>query len=660
MLALLAQRPRLIVMSATLEGQRVADHLGGTWLQGEGRTFGVEVIHPGDQPPRPSLDRLEERIRAALHRAPDDADVLIFLPGTAEIRRVVDRIRSGGDRVLPLHGGLGLDDQARVFQPSDRRKIIVATNVAETSLTVPGIRVVIDSGLVRRTRYHQGRGVLTLAPIAQDSADQRAGRAGRTAPGIALRLWRSEVPLQPSTPPAIHRESLVPLVLAAAAAGAPDLDLPWLDPPKDHAVHAARQTLRGLGALGADHSLTEIGDALFGLPLDPALGRLLIEARSADNAALLDAVDLVAALSGRRSLFSRGRPSDPDDDLRSALPWPGARLDGLDLGSDSGCDATALIRAMREGDPARHGLDPGALAAARRTAARLAAALGHRGSRSNRPPFDRRRLADLILAAWPGVAHVARVRRRQVAFSNGGTELELTRSSAIDPSEVEAILVLDVRAVARHRLESQLLCTAAMPVPLAWLRQAGLGRDRLVRPQIEGGQAVAVVERVYAGRTLSTDTTVPHGAMARAAILDLFLAGRIFDVHLARDRLAARSLWARLHDEAMPPPLEEWAASALEAAGVESGSDLLLLDPSDLLPDDLDPWDRDRLDRDFPRSLDLGDARYDLVYHPGRRLLVLDKVSGPRKALPPLRYVPKVPGWRIEVVDRGKRRVLRE
>jgi ATP-dependent helicase HrpB len=660
LLALLARHPHLIAMSATLDGARIARHLGAAHLVGATRAHPVDFVHPQDAPKVPEPRDLEARVRRAVERAPPEGDILVFLPGKAEIRRVAERLGGLDLEVVALHGGLSLDDQARVFRPATRRKVILATNVAETSLTVPGVRVVIDSGLVRRTRYHHGRSVLTLGPIAQDAADQRAGRAGRTAPGTAVRLWQPNVPLDPATPPALHRESLVPLVLGAAACGAPDLELPWLDPPKPHAVEAARETLRGLGAIGDDHRLTPTGAHLFELPLDPALGRLLIEARSQGDAALHDAVDLCAALALGRPLFRRDRPSSRADDLRRPLPWPAAvgdALDGLDPDGDGGCDATAAVRALREGVPGRHGLDPAALDTARQVRRRLAASLALTGPPL---PFDRRRLADALLAAWPATAHVARRRGRRTAWSHGGTELDLADASAVDPGATEAILVLEVRALAAHRLDQQLLCGAAMPVPLAWLREAGLGRDRLTGVDLRDGVAVGVIERVYAGRVLERREEVPEGPLARDAVRDLFLGGRILDLAEARDRHQAQALWARLRGDPPPPALEAWVEARLVALGVESGADVALLDPGDLLPESLDPADRARLDRDFPRALDLGDARYALEYHPARRLLILEKVAGPRKTLPPVTYVPKVPGWRIEVVDRNVRRVLRE
>jgi len=255
-LALDRFRGRLVAMSATLDGPRVAQHLGGAHIHAPGRLHPVTVHHvPGEGriggTLLPDVRGLEARLAQALGRAAQDpGDVLVFLPGKAEIAAALPVAQRAGDyEALPLHGGLSLDQQARVFRPTRRRKVILSTNVAETSLTIPGVGVVIDSGLVRRTQYHRGRGFLTLTPVALDAAEQRAGRAGRTAPGVCYRLWDRAAQLAPRTPPEVARESLVPLLLGAAACDARPEDLRWLDPPPAHAVEAARRDLFDLGPL---------------------------------------------------------------------------------------------------------------------------------------------------------------------------------------------------------------------------------------------------------------------------------------------------------------------------------------------------------------------------------------------------------------------------
>ncbi len=334
---------RVLLTSATLDGERLAEHVGGPHLRGEGRQHPVDVEHlPGDAL-LPTPDGLEGRIRRALDRLDADGHVLVFLPGVAEIRAAAAALSSRPEELIPLHGGLGLTEQSRALSRGTDRRIYLATNVAETSLTLPGVVAVVDSGLVRRTRYHGGRAYLALGPIALDSAEQRAGRAGRLGPGRCVRLWSPLARLEDRTPPAVHRESLVPLVLAAAACGAPDLDLPWYDPPRQHAVDAARADLRALGALDAAGRLTERGEHLFALPTDPWLGRLLAEFEARGLAE--HGVALAASLDTRRRLFSGPRP-EGEDDLRAP-----------------GCDAVAGMRAAATGSTASPSRRPAPLPA---------------------------------------------------------------------------------------------------------------------------------------------------------------------------------------------------------------------------------------------------------------------------------------------------------
>ncbi len=666
LLALLAERRAadrgLVVMSATLDGDRIAAHLAGIHLAGEGRMFPVDERYlPGSGRAGtllPSEDGLERRIVEAVRAAAGDpGDMLVFLPGKAEIAAAASALRAvGGLEIVPLHGGLTLDEQSRAFAGARRRKVILATNVAETSLTLPGIGVVIDSGLVRRTRYHGGRGFLTLLPIAADSAAQRAGRAGRTAAGICYRLWSPEARLRPSTPPEIHRESLVPLVLSAAACGARVDGLPFLDPPHGHAVEAATDELRALGAVDADRALTGRGRSLFGLPLDAPHGRLLVEAEQ--TGALDDAIDLIAALAVSRPLFRRGfRAHDPGDDLRAG-----------------GCDAVAFIRAVRVGDPDRHGLVPFTVHEARRIRRRLRRGFGLGDARPTDDPIDRRRLALTALSADPRCAHVARRRKKAVAWSNGGTELTLGRESAVareleaprtpgdTREQVEAVVVFETRAIGLGVRDTQLIVTCAMPVPIPWLVAAGVGRARVARTKVKGrgtsAKLVSEIERVHARKVLATREAVPDGALARQALARVFLDGRLWPETLAetRDRLEARALHAKLEQsegrEADDvPPLEDWVAARVEELGVTSGSDLALLSPDDLLADDLPAWIREGLDKAYPRRIALRDIEFAVHYELARRTVVLEKIRGRRRDPPPLSWLPSFRGFRVVMRD---------
>ncbi len=664
LLALLRHRREagLVVMSATFAGDEIAAGLRGTHLHAEGRLFPVRVTHVGDRPP--DRQDLVERVEQALTRAANDpGDVLVFLPGKGEIHAVRERLAPRRDlTTLTLHGGLTLDEQARVFEPAAKRKVILATNVAETSLTVPGVGVVIDAGLVRRTRYHQGRGFLTLMPIADDSAEQRAGRAGRTAAGVCYRLWSQATRLAPATPPEMHRESLVPLVLGAADAGVPVRALPFLDPPKEHALVQAESELRALGALD-DAGVTHRGRALASLPLDAHLGRLLVEANArhlaGEHALADDVLTLVAALAVGRPLFD-GPPRDLDI------------ADGSDLRA-SGCDVVALVRAVREGDARRDGLHFMALGEARQMRDRLRQALSwpaREAERTNKA-IDRHAVAAVILAADPRTAYVARHRKHETVWANGGPELDLGRESALqlqqerergrrDAKKVDALLVLDTRALGAGARETRLIATCVMPVPLGWLVEAGVGEERLGNVTRERGRIVATLDRVFAGEVLQSREAEPEGALAREAIAKLFLQGSLFKGSLAeaKRRLSERALAAGLAgtpvgdslglSPCMPPPaLDVFLAERLLELGVTRVADLALLSAEDVLPDALPAHESQPLAQEFPPRVSVGDAEYVSEVDVEQRTVTLRMIRGQRTTPPPAQYIPRFGGFKV-------------
>ncbi len=652
---------RLVTMSATLDGDRLAAHLGGRHLRAEGRVYPVELRYRAGDALLPAARGLEQRVRGAVEASRGDpGDVLVFLPGKAEIAACTGALAGlSGLEVLELHGGLSLEQQSRAFLPCPRRKVVLATNVAETSITLPGVGVVIDSGLVRQTRYHRGRGFLTLVPVARDSAEQRCGRAGRTAPGVCYRLWDEAAQLEARTLPEVHRESLLPLVLAAAACGARVEELPFFDPPREHALESAREELAALAAIDADGRLTSWGRRLFALPLDAPLGRLVVEARSRDadgtGGLLEDVLDLVSVLAVGRSLFARGPRPDEDSDDDAAY-----------------CDATLTLRALRRGGKGAR-VNAQVLAEARATRRRLRAACGlpERAATIDRP-VDRKQLAMAVLAADPRAAHVARRRGRRVGWSNGGTEIELGRDSAVGGLEnVEAIAVLATMALGLGRRDTRVLATCVMPLPLGWLEEAGLGRDRMAEAVVEEGRVVARIERVYARRVLARRQEVPRGEAARHALAELFSRGAVFPeaARQSREHLQAAALASRLGSQTWReaartlhggpvPSFEEWLAARLATLGVDSGGDLELLDARDLLAPDLPAELRAELDRRFPRSLTLLGTVYEITYDAARREVTLNQVKG-RRTEPAVAYLPHFAGFKVLLRHRDLLRTLR-
>jgi len=324
-----ALRPelRLLVMSATLDGAPVARLMDGApVIESAGRQYPVTVHHhPAPPSTRDGVtETVAARVRAVL--AEETAgDVLVFLPGEREIGRVASGLSGVGEAVdiLPLYGALpaARQDAALNPAPKGRRKVVLATNIAETSLTIEGVRVVIDSGLARVPRFDPGSGLTRLetARISQASADQRAGRAGRLGPGLCHRLWPKAAhgALVPYTPPEIAEADLAPLVLELAAWGVTEpAALKWLDVPPSGAWAAARDLLRGLGALDGEGRVTGHGRALARLPLHPRLAHMVAVGVERGQGGL--AADIAALLS-ERDLLMQGGPGGRDADLRRRL-----------------------------------------------------------------------------------------------------------------------------------------------------------------------------------------------------------------------------------------------------------------------------------------------------------------------------------------------------
>jgi ATP-dependent helicase HrpB len=320
---------RIVVMSATLAAGPVSAYLGDCpVVAGEGRLHPVEILHEPRPEPRPWPVAAAQAVARMLDRTP--GDLLVFLPGLHEIRQTARQLEDvAGERnlaVVPLYGDLPSEQQDAALLPGPRRKVVLATNVAETSVTVEGVTGVIDTGLARELVYDPGVGLdrLRLVPISRASADQRAGRAGRTRPGVCVRLWSASGhrgrPEQ--TEPEIRRVDLAGAVLQLLALGEKDvLRFPWLEPPREAVVSQALALLTRLGAV-ARGELTDLGRVLARLPVHPRLGRLLVEGqrwghpgRAALAATLLSERDPFARAADERSEQSGRRAATRSDVL---------------------------------------------------------------------------------------------------------------------------------------------------------------------------------------------------------------------------------------------------------------------------------------------------------------------------------------------------------
>jgi ATP-dependent helicase HrpB len=280
---------RIVVMSATLDAGAVAAFLGDCpVIEVPGRTFPLEIQYRTAVP-------IEDAVADVRGQSAEGA-VLVFLPGAGEIRRAAERLAPKLARhpidVLALHGGLDADEQDAAIRPSVRARVILATNLAETTVTVPDVTVVVDTGLHKVARYDPSRAIdsLDTERVSQDAADQRAGRAGRVRAGTVVRLWDARDRLRPHREPEIARVDLAAVVLDLAAWGAAPSTFEWFEPPPPHAVDAAIELLRRLEAIDAAGRLTPTGDQLVRLPIHPRLGGILLAAGGSRQAALAAAL----------------------------------------------------------------------------------------------------------------------------------------------------------------------------------------------------------------------------------------------------------------------------------------------------------------------------------------------------------------------------------
>jgi ATP-dependent helicase HrpB len=342
---------RLLVMSATLDGAAVARLLGSATtnaptITAAGRMFPVEVRHVGTGLPllpggrdAPELAVLRV-IKRALGEAP--GDMLVFLPGAGEIRRVQGMLNDVGPNVdvYPLFGELAPGEQDAALAPAraGRRKIVLATNIAETSLTIDGVRIVVDSGLERRSLFDPASGMnrLEVQRISRASAEQRAGRAGRTAPGVCYRLWGegAERSLAAYAPPEVCVADLAPLALDLAVWGTEAHKLRWLDPPPAATLASARDLLQQLGALDAHLRVTPHGRTMQEFPAHPRLAHMMLKSAGLGAAPL--AAELAALLSDRdllRAGAGGGAARERDSDVRTRLEAMRAHGPGIDRGT---------------------------------------------------------------------------------------------------------------------------------------------------------------------------------------------------------------------------------------------------------------------------------------------------------------------------------------
>jgi len=542
---------RVIVMSATLDAEPVSAFLGCARLRSEGRSYAVTIEHQDKEDDRP----LSTQVAAAVRRATRDSagDVLVFLPGAFEIKATIEACASVARdhdlSLLPLYGELSPEEQERAIKRSDRRKVVVSTNVAESSLTIDGVTTVIDSGLVKRAGFAPWSGLPTLRveKASRASLAQRTGRAGRTRDGHCVRLFTKadEAVRAAHETPELLRVDLTQTLLELASSGLQHLE--WLDAPLPASVARANELLFRLGGLDASGAVTALGREMARLPVHPRLGRIAIEAATRGVA---DDGTLAAAILGERDFFGGKQGFERSGRAATQRSDVMARID-VYRGVEASRFSSGSMRASE--------LDAGAVLAVQRAHRQLRGLVRDRGAESHEPEVD---VMISVLAGF--VDRVARrVRDRALALGGGGSA-ELSPQS----SEREAPLMVAVLAEQRPGTALVRIASAIEPEWLIDVCPDRIEERKRCVVSSTSERVMQISQLVYDGLVLEESTTpMAAGPLATDALVVAALAkgARSFAPPDELDALLSRARFAREVDGSMPELGDDAVRAALVA-----------------------------------------------------------------------------------------------
>ena len=655
LVAILKQKAshRLVVTSATIEGERLADYLNASRISCEGRTYQVEIEHRANESRAlPDSRHLEQRIAEEVNHQliASYGDMLVFLPGKKEIVQCEQALAKNPDiQVVKLHASVS--DKERDIALSGRntdihangnslRKVILATNVAETSLTIPDIGVVIDSGLERRTVQRNGRTTLMLKSISRASAKQRAGRAGRVMDGVCVRLYGEHAALELVTPPELQREELTEPMLAAACCGETLESLSFLDPIPEKSLNNATQTLLTMEAIDDDHQITEHGKKLYPLPIDALYADIVTRIKTK---ALKEAmVDLTAALSVPARLYQ--------------LPNSAEHLEALAQQEKEGCDLSLLIQIVRGRDCPHLDIDQQALAEAQGLAKQMRGVF-ELPQLEVASRYQRIDLLETIVNLHPELVFVRRLKRKE-AFANGMLEVVLGRQNRF-PDNAQAMLVLDTHSLPGRGVKQTLtLATTTAPVPLELIIDAELGEWQQGETVVNDEGVFTEMALVYAGRTITTKLVAAEGQLSLKPIVDLVVSGAQLPgfAEVRTQEIKHWQLYVKLgldEETKYTPEIEQlsfelWFIEQLEVLGVTDVSELEMFEHADIPFDGIPNWLYNEFSEKYPFSVCLADLQLEVEYMPARKLIYVNYQSGSRKLSPKRWELPTWSGWRIQ------------
>jgi ATP-dependent helicase HrpB len=615
---------RLVVMSATLDAARLSAHLEAPRLRSEGRMFPVTITHLDKPDDRPLEKQVASAVRKVLAEE-TEGDVLVFLPGAREIRLAGEALApladSAGVLVLPLHGDLPISEQARAVGPANRRKVILSTNVAESSVTIDGVTAVVDSGLARVAGHSPWTGLATLATakISRASAIQRAGRAGRTRAGRVLRLYGAgDFAARPEhDKPEILRDDLAETFLALHGAGVTDpASLRFLDPPPPASLSAAEDLLRRLGALSDSGALTETGRRMLAFPVAPRLARVIVEG---ERRGIAREASLAAALLSERDPRTAART-----DVRS-----GGRRGAVDL--DGPSDVLALMDHFREAEEADFdarrldyvGLDARTTRSIDRARRQLESIARDDGDRPPGVDAVDRAVQIALLAGFPD-----RLARRRARGDSGlvlwsGRTARLSETSAVRSAEL--MVALDAEDVPGRGAVVRL----ASAVAADWLFELYPSMIEMTDALVWNAdlERVERVSRIASGSVVLDEERKPAPPSAEASRLLLeAIRSRSPRWYEADERVGALLRRIALLREHVP----EAALPSLDVAGLDEtlalatdgktrAEELRDVDFAEVLLASLGPEQRALLHREAPERITLPGGRgIPVHYDPGK------------------------------------------
>ncbi|OLQ93848.1 DEAD/DEAH box helicase [Vibrio ponticus] len=634
------QQHRIVLTSATIEGEKLARYLGAERLQAEGRTYQVFISHQAkDSRQLPDIRHLEQRIKVEVLRELESAsgDILVFLPGRKEISQCAQMLAGiEGVVIAPLHASVSDKQREIALNPQPQIKVVLATNVAETSLTIPNIAVVIDSGLERRTEQRNGRTTLSLKHISQASAKQRAGRAGRVMDGHCIRLYGEHAALISVTPPEMFRESLTEAMLASASCNEPLQGLDFLDPLPEKSLAQAQQLLQGMQAIDSDGLATEHGRVISPLPIDALLADLVT--RMPTRALQEAMIDYTAVLATPTKLY---RVTGDEE-----------QLEQLAQEENKGCDGQIAVAILRGKSFPAITVDQDALAEARGLAEQMRE-IFELPMLEVASRYDHRQWVEAIARLHPELVFVRRSKRKE-AMGNGVMEVTLGRDSRL-PSSVEAALVLDTHSLPGRGVKQTLtLATEIMPLDFQLLESLSMGDWQQGETLIEQEGTFVEMKLVYAGRIIAKDKRVAEGALALQPMLEAVrsetkLAG------LYPQRKAEIDHW-RIYVEMgladcsdhQEITFDKWFSEQLELLELHDLDELDLFSAEDFVFEGIPYWQYGDFAEQYPFLLQLGDLNLEVEYYPKRKLIYVVYRDGLRKGDPKRWELPRWQGWKIQ------------